>query len=234
MWKRHCLFCVFFSLLGVAQENCTTRSSYVQYSTPQQATGFSMALIMPLKFLGGKIMDREEFKKWDAMGRKCGQVKASWLGWGWGWGWGLRHRIDCNRWGSRGACCSRRWHCHRRAASSAWPAGSRSDGVRVSSGGRSAWIACRTGGSRTSSHPCGCDSAVPAHQSERTSYCSQARCRERGALLWQTQRKQNTQLLVFTTHIHDHSDICDVFKTDCKAIQALHSSQILGQCAIYK
>lgn len=32
-------FLCFFSLLGVAQENCTTISSYVQYSTPQQATG---------------------------------------------------------------------------------------------------------------------------------------------------------------------------------------------------
>lgn len=139
-----------------------------------------------------------------AVGRKCGQVKANWLGWGRGLGWGLRHRIDCSRWGSRDVCCSRRRRCHHHAASSAWPAGSRSGGVHVSSGGHSAWIACRTGGSRTSSRPCGCDSAVPAHQSEQTSYCSRARCKERGALLGQTKKKQS---------IHGQSEICDVFKT---------------------
>lgn len=45
-------FCVFFPLLRVAQENCTTRSSYVQYSTPQQATGFSLGACYASNFLG--------------------------------------------------------------------------------------------------------------------------------------------------------------------------------------
>lgn len=64
MWKRHFLFFVFFfSLLGVAQENCTTRSSYVQYSTPQQATGFSMGAHYAGNFLGKEKQWIEKKKK---------------------------------------------------------------------------------------------------------------------------------------------------------------------------
>lgn len=75
---------MFFSLLGVAQENCTTRSSYVQYSTPQQATGFSMGAYYAGNFLGKEKLWIEKKKNQPgdpgAVGRKCGQVKANWLG----------------------------------------------------------------------------------------------------------------------------------------------------------
>lgn len=61
-----------FSLLGFAQENCTTRSSYVQYSTLQQAKegGVSMGANSASNFLGkeNKSLERP---------RSCGQKVRS-------------------------------------------------------------------------------------------------------------------------------------------------------------